>query len=332
MRLSTSTAIEVVCPKCRGALAGCVDGYICKGCGDAYPVVAGIADFRVTADPWLDIEADRDKARRLAAETEGMTFEEAVRAYWAMTPGTARHHAERFTAHVMQAEQRTREWLSQGETARPMRLPWLDLGCGTADLAAAAPQEAEVVGVDIALRWLVVARRRFPDDATVTLICADAAHLPFADASFGQVFSLGMLEHCLDPDGVLEEAARVLVDGGRLLLRTMNRYTLLREPHVQVWGVGWVPRRWADLYVRKRSGQRYLHHRPLSVFELGRALRNAGFSGIRTRPASLLPGDRMRMPAAVRPILNAYDRLIRVQAGAMTLKLIAPLLEGEAVK
>ena len=67
--------------------------------------------------------------------------------------------------------------------------PWLDVGTGTADLAVVvAGQGIRAVGVDIALRWLVVARRRAElAGVDIDLICCNAEHLPFADGTFARV-------------------------------------------------------------------------------------------------------------------------------------------------
>lgn len=333
MLISADVGIATVCPRCHGPLRPESECFDCSACAAVYPTIAGITDFRMTEDPWISLEDDRAKARRLEAETAGMPFEDIVRAYWRMTPETPAHLATRFTSHVLGAEQRSRDWIVQLEADGTRGgLPWLDLGCGTADLSSAAPAGIMVVGIDIALRWLVVARRRLSGAATAPLFCADAAHLPFEAGSFGRIVSLGMLEHCQDSGAVFEEAARVLAEGGRLALRTTNRYTLLREPHVGVWGVGWMPRRWADGYVRMWSGQRYLHHRPLSAGELGRGLRRAGFRNVHIRPAAVLPNELARMPRGARLPIRAYETLCRIPAGAGVLTRIAPLLQAEAVR
>ena len=333
-----------VCPRCRGALArgggeggrSAGDGgehYRCAPCAAAYPVVLGIPDFRVAPDPWIGLEEDREKARRLEAVTRGLGFEETVRAYWAMTPDTPPALAERFTAYVLGAEPRARRWLAALHAAEgdAPAGPWLEVGCGSGDLvAAAAAHGVTVVGVDVALRWLVAARKR-PALARRAhqLVCCNGEHLPFADGAFARVVSVGTLEHCRDADAVVAEGRRVLQPAGVFRARTVNRFTLLPEPHVDVWGVGLVPRRWADPYVRWRSGRRYLHHRPLSGRELRRGLRRAGFADVRVAPAPLL--DAERLPDAMRWAAPLYERLRRLPVVRAGLGWVAPLLEARGV-
>ena len=322
-----------VCPRCRGSLSRGSDAYLCAACAASYPVLLGIPDFRIFPDPWIGLEDDRNKAKRLAALTERLPFEAAVRTYWDITPATPRAHAERFTEHVIAAEARSRDWLEWLDRAEaPANGPWLDVGCGTGDLLAAGAQRGlTVVGVDIAMRWLVVAARR---DALAgrssQLVCANGEFLPFAAGAFARVLSLGTLEHCQDADRVVADSRRVLRRGGILRIKTVNRYSMLPEPHVGVWGVGIVPRRWADRYVQWRSGQRYLHHRPLSPRELARGLRRAGFDGVSVAAAALLAADRKRLGRA-RWLAPVYERLRTARLFGSMIRWVAPLLEARGV-
>lgn len=331
-----------VCPRCRDDLWQSEQAYHCRACAADYPVVLGIPDFRVEPDPWIGLEEDRAKARRVAQASASGDLEGAVRSYWGMTPGTPRHLAERFTAHVLAGEQRAREWLAHvhgGEsTARtgPSRAPqpWLEIGCGTGDLLAAAADEGiPVVGVDVAMRWLVIARRRAQlSTGAQLLVCCNAEHLPFRDKTFAQIVSVCTLEHCRDAAAVAKESGRVLSAGGAVHLKTVNRYAPLAEPHVGVWGVGYVPRRWADCYVRWRSGQRYLYHRPLSRRELSVMWRKAGFGDVRVAGASLLSSERARIPPRARWLAALYGRLCSSPATRAAMSWIAPLLEARGTK
>jgi SAM-dependent methyltransferase len=320
--------VPFVCPACHGPLTGPAGEFACAPCVRRYPVVAGIPDFRLAPDPWISIDDDRAKGCRLESTTAGAGFEHTVRAYWAMTPGTPPDVAARFIDHVLSAAPRSREWLARVVADAPAPDgPWLDLGCGTADLAEAAPPGQTVVGIDVAFRWLVAARRRLhAAGRPAWLVCCNAEHLPFPPRVFGRVLSLGLLEHTSGPQPIFAEAARVLRPGGRVTTRSVNRFSLLREPHVGVWGVGFVPRTWADGYVRWRSGQRYLHHRPPSARELRRAVRGLPLADVVVRPARLLSPDRARLgPFA--PLAGPYESLSRVSAGVAALRWVAPLLE-----
>ena len=330
--MRTEVVLDTVCPLCRGPLHRTAPVWTCAGCEREFPVVAGIPDLRVEPDPWIGLEEDREKALRLDEETRELSFSEAVHRYWDMTPSTPSELARRFTAHALTAEDRSREWLDATGVAGDARPgdTWLDVGTGTADLAAAAPVRVRVIGVDVALRWLVLARRRLAESGVeATLICTNGEHLPFRDGVFQRVLSLGTLEHCRDAGAVLREARRVTAPGGRIALRTVNRFTALAEPHVGLLGVGWLPRRWADAYVRMRSGQRYLHHRPLGPLELGRAMRQAGYRGVRVQAAGPLEAETRKMGRFGRSAAGMYDRLRHWPILGRTMRTVAPLLEAE---
>jgi ubiquinone/menaquinone biosynthesis C-methylase UbiE len=98
--------------------------------------------------------------------------------------------------------------------------PWLDLSCGpgtsTRALVAHAGTRA-VFGVDLSRAMLARAHAAAP---TAVLVRADAAHLPFRDASFGAVVNLAALDLYVDPARVIAESSRVLASGGRWVVST----------------------------------------------------------------------------------------------------------------
>jgi SAM-dependent methyltransferase len=91
----------------------------------------------------------------------------------------------------------------------------LDLGCGGGHFLN-APLELgwQVVGVDVSEDQLRVARARHPD---VELVRADAAALPFADATFDAAFSTFTHTDFDDFAGAVAETRRVLRSGGRFV-------------------------------------------------------------------------------------------------------------------
>ena len=89
-----------------------------------------------------------------------------------------------------------------------------------------------------------------------------------------------MIEHVADQARCLAEIDRVAADGATIALATPNRFSLTAEPHVQLWGVGWIPTRFQARYVRARSGRTYDFVRLLSVPGLSMLLsRHTRFAG-----------------------------------------------------
>lgn len=324
-------SIDLVCPCCRSPLQAVDDALRCVPNGHEFPVIAGIPDLRVSPDPWIDADADRDKGIAVVRST-APGLEAAVRKYWELTPGTTPADAARHVDHVLHAVDRTREWVAELQRPPVSGEVWLDLGCGTADLACAVDPGVEVISLDIAFRWLMIARRRLDEAGRLsTLVCGNAEALPFPDGTFDRVVALGTIEHCADLDAVLGESRRVLRAGGQLLLRTANRYTILREPHVGIWGVGWLPRAWADRFVRWRGGAGYAHHAPRSALELSRGMHRAGFRNARVAAAKMLTAERRRLSGVLRPLVPLYRRLRMTPVLKVIVRTVAPLLDVEGV-
>ncbi len=266
--------LRLVCPQCRADLAdlpGLAAGEArldCSGCGRSYPVVAGIADLRIWSDRYLDLEGDRQKARDLAS-MDRLSFAELVAEYWRRTPEVPAHLAARYAATACAGRQRADVHLDHlGRPGPGDRV--LDVGCGTGALVeAAAARGATAVGVDIALRWLVIARRRLQAAGVEAgLVAADGALLPFRLASFDLTTCVESLEHAADPRSLLQSCLLSVRPGGQVHVVTANRHSLAPDPTVGLWGVGYIPRRWSSAYVRHRRNTRYQFMRTLSPSEL----------------------------------------------------------------
>jgi ubiquinone/menaquinone biosynthesis C-methylase UbiE len=97
----------------------------------------------------------------------------------------------------------------------------VDLGCGpgvsTFELARLLPR-SRLVGLDVAPRMLRQAQRRAPSGVSVGWLHADAASLPFPDASVAACTGHSFLYLVQDRTSVLREIRRVLRPGGRLAL------------------------------------------------------------------------------------------------------------------
>jgi SAM-dependent methyltransferase len=97
---------------------------------------------------------------------------------------------------------------------------WLDVGCGTGELAfVAAATGAEVVGTDLSPTLAETARRQATErDGDVTFEVADAEALPYEDASFDIVTSSVGAIFAPDHRAVASQLARVCRPGGQLAL------------------------------------------------------------------------------------------------------------------
>ena len=90
-------------------------------------------------------------------------------------------------------------------------------------------QGAAVFGVDISEPTVRQARAAFPD-AGLRAAVADVRRLPFRNGSFDAVYSMGTIEHFLDPEQALREIFRVLRPGGRAVVGVPNRWDPFLRP------------------------------------------------------------------------------------------------------
>ena len=304
------------CPQCKRDVVAGPESYHCKACAYSYPIVLGIPDFRVFPDPYIGIEADYQKGRRIAERARDSNFQALVEYYWSITPDEPPELARRFIAqalgaaergrHLLDAQSIVRTQLQRGSITRV-----LDLGSRTGGLLLAAAERADqVVGIDIAFRWLIIARKRLEEAGRpAQLVCCCAEFLPFRERAFDLVLAENLLEHTAQQQECIEEAHRVLKPGGIFFATTWNRLAVAPEPHVRLWGVGWLPIGLAKRYVKFRKGVSYDHVRLLSVFQLARMVRRTPFR----RCAILLPTfsavELANVSSAQRLAVGLYHRI-----------------------
>jgi ubiquinone/menaquinone biosynthesis C-methylase UbiE len=150
----------------------------------------------------------------------------------------------------------------------------VDLGCGpgvsTFELERHLAS-TRIVGLDVAPRMLHQARQR-ERGCKITWLRADAARLPFADASVDACTGHSFLYLLRDREATLAEVRRVLRPGGRLVLM---------EPHArgvtveQTTRVSRDPRHLVSVSLWRPFSRLHGRYTPAS---LARTLQSAGFA------------------------------------------------------
>ncbi len=132
----------------------------------------------------------------------------------------------------------------------------LDLATGTGDIAFLARESgASVVGLDLTRRMIEIACDKRGTANSPAFLVGDMMALPFASRSFDVVTTGYGLRNVPDLPGALDEIARVLRPGGRLLSLDFNRPSsrpvrLAHLAYLQVVGgaLGWLLHRDPDTY------------------------------------------------------------------------------------
>ncbi len=247
---------NIVCPLCHALLDQNTIGRVsCDSCRLIFPKFAGFIDLRLHSDRYLSLNQERRKAERLSAKEHDHSLEDLARAYYAITADVDNTRRERFVRHISGAHHRGQAMLAR----LPKKGNILEIGCGTGGfLAAAAEAGRNAIGIDIASRWLVVARRRLQEllkyNQSCPLIPACAEKVPFANESFDIVVADSLLEHVDDTFSSISEMLRVARPGGLIMIWAPNPRWPGPDPHVGLWLVKFMPKKSAVRYLKWRRG------------------------------------------------------------------------------
>lgn len=323
------------CPDCQGALEPGGESVTCRACGRAYPLVAELPDFRVDAPAWIDFDRDRDRALHIDRVAREAGLKEAIldvfRNSRKFDEKKSQYRMRQVLSGLDKVDAQIDGWL-----ATLMADPVFELGVGPGQLVAAAARRGRAMhGIDVSMEWLVVAKHWARSFGVEPVLAGGLAErLPVAAGTVGCLISIDVIEHVGDQRRYAAEIGRVLRPGGAFALVTPNRYSLSPEPHVHVWGVGYLPVALQDRYVRLVSGRDYAYNRLLSTGEIRRLFRReagiepqivfppiadeeiALFGGLKTRLARAYNGVvGSRLAAPVMPFAGAYYRAIGRKPG-----------------
>lgn len=314
----------LVCPRCRAAVRKGGEAYACGGCGATYPILFGIPDFRLQGDRYLTLDQERAKAAKLAAFAQDHSFDELLDYYYQITDDVTPDRAARFAHTVRQGVKRANAALHDLAPSPGGAL--LDAGCGAgAALIAGQGRFGSVVGLDVALRWLVIAKKRLEERGLpAVLVCGHAEAPPFADGQFSHVLALDLVEHTEDPRLAITAFARQLEPGGRCWLSASNVYWLGPHPATGQWAAGVTPpsvRAWLS---RARGYDPLRNVTPISTTAIRRAAADAGLEVRSIAPRSAPASERER-PSLT---LQAYRGLAASPLARPLLREAGPAFEA----
>jgi 2-polyprenyl-3-methyl-5-hydroxy-6-metoxy-1,4-benzoquinol methylase len=306
------------------------EAYDCEACGRRFPILFGIPDFRLRSDSYLDLAAERAKAGKLHAYALDHSFRELLDYYYAITDDVPPHLATVYADYALAAPDRGKVILAD----LPASGRLLDLGCGSGGLVmAAAGGGLQATGVDIALRWLVIAQKRLSTAGlTADLVCASAEALPFRPGGFDAVVAADLIENTSAPEATLAAAAAQLRTGGALWVSSSNRSWLGPHAASRVWAAGLTPR-WirAPLLRRLRGvdSLRFVHL--ISASKTQAVCRREGLA-INVRRPRQTPGDWAARPGLAGLVARVYGRLSRTLGFRELLFAFGPAFELVARK
>jgi ubiquinone/menaquinone biosynthesis C-methylase UbiE len=121
-------------------------------------------------------------------------------------------------------EEQHRKYQRALQNVETKRIAVLDVGCGSGlFFSQVAGQAKFVVGVDISRSLLKKAKEHGQGFGNISVILADADHLPLRGCLFGAVFAFTVLQNLPSPKEALAEFKQVSVVGGRVVVTGLKR-------------------------------------------------------------------------------------------------------------
>jgi ubiquinone/menaquinone biosynthesis C-methylase UbiE/uncharacterized protein YbaR (Trm112 family) len=319
MPLKTLNTLAYVCPLCRARLDDAdATHFVCAACQKSFPVIHDIPDLRPGP-----LESIGEELQTIIARFDDCSLEELIRvrlSFNRMPSDVADLHLK----HELVGNERGAERAEQilrfaGEDVDHSGVA-LDVGCGMGGMVHALAQRfGWAVGIDVALVDLVIAQKRCQEAGlnNVTFVCASAEALPFEEGTFALMNATDVVEHVPRQRLFLSEGYRVLQKSGYFCFNSPNRYNVFGpEPHVNLWGVGFLPRAWMPAYVKLFKGMGYTGKRLLSYLELRYMLRQTpglhyDILGTALRASSARKGWKHKLAFRFPFLVNLANRFLK---------------------
>ena len=173
----------------------------------------------------------------------------------------------------------------------------LEIGCGAGRLTMElAARGLRVDAVDASPEMVALTGQRAQESGfgeSVRVAVADVHELPFADREFDLIVAVGVLPWLHTPAAAVREIARLLSDGGQVVLTADNgaRLTTFTDPREMLAGT---PLRGLYRRLRKRPGVAMSHLDFPARIE--RMLRDAGLSTVARRTVGFGPMSFLGRP------------------------------------
>jgi len=200
-----------------------------------------------------------------------------------------------FARYVMHFEAEIERSISEFASALPKGARVLDAGAGEGNYRDRF-QAHRYCGLDLGVgdgEW----------DYSKLDVLGDLSLLPFRDGAFEATLNVVTLEHVKEPARVIEELARILEPGGRLLIIAPHEWEEHQQPHDYFRYT-----RYGLRYLLERAGFHHIQVEPVGGFFrlLSRRLWNAlqFFPG----PLALVAALFFAPPALLLPLLDPLDK------------------------
>jgi|Deesub1362A_J573_1020465.scaffolds.fasta_scaffold02337_4 SAM-dependent methyltransferase/uncharacterized protein YbaR (Trm112 family) len=201
----------------------------CTVCQQVYPITQGVPDLLPSGSVSVGGN-DLTELQTATVERFGFEWRYFLDWGWLETYPNVPNAKEKFYGGLIEHTQRafwSKSLFHENELYPGLLV--LDAGCGNGRFTnEAARTGAEVVGVD--LGWGVYSAFEHTHHLpNVHIVRGDIFRLPFGDATFDRVFSIGVLQHTGNAEQALKSLARTVKPGGLLVAHVYGRGRLSYE-------------------------------------------------------------------------------------------------------
>ncbi len=121
-------------------------------------------------------------------------------------------------------EEQKKKYAASLENLKVSGCAILDVGCGSGlFFGQVAAQASLVVGIDISRKLLLKAKHQAGFFGNVSVLLADADHLPFKESAFDMVFAFTILQNMPKPIETISELNRVAIVDGRVVVTGLKK-------------------------------------------------------------------------------------------------------------
>lgn len=193
------------------------------------------AESKLEAFPWLLIRAD--KTEQTNSIMKEITDTERGKEYRQVMDQILSNDEWRLNTEHQRDETHLNRFKLLSHLIEGQKV--LDVGCGNGDLTVEmAKLGFDVVGVDISklrIRQAIELAKKENLNTKAQFKIMDATSLEFADNSFDTVLIPEVLEHIRDSRRLIEEAIRVVRNGGRIVISVPNGLLVPYQGHLRVF-------------------------------------------------------------------------------------------------
>lgn len=156
------------------------------------------------------------------------------------------------------------------------KLKVLDVGASTGIIDnILAKSFGSVTGIDIDKVALYYARSKYKNK-NLNFQIGDAMKLKFKSDSFDVIICAHVYEHVPSAKKMFSEIHRVLKPGGACYLAAINSLWPI-EPHYDLLFLSWLPKKFADIYMKIFSKADRYHETPQNYWQLSHVIYDLGF-------------------------------------------------------